>query len=53
MLSEYEFAGVRASESGIPSDLAHWAAPSSGGGRYIDIDKHAADCGLPGLVYCG
>jgi len=49
MLSEYEFTGVRASESGIPSDLAHGAAPSSGGGRYIDIDKHAADYGLPGL----
>jgi hypothetical protein len=28
MLSEYEFAGVRASESRIPSDLAHWAALS-------------------------
>ena len=49
MLSDYEFAGVEASESGIPSDLAHGAAPSSGGGRYIDIDKHATDCGLPEL----
>ncbi len=53
MLSEYEFAGVGASVSGIPSDLAHGAAPSSGVVDISTLISMRPIAGCPDWIYCG